>query len=62
LGRTAGDTVGNRRRPVSSFDDPEWAKRFHVWLTDCDEDRMTIAVDGLMLNDTDLNSRVYRRL
>lgn len=44
-----------KRKPVSSFEDPDWAKKFHIWRMDWDEDRMVISVDDLVLNDTDLN-------
>ena len=44
------------RKPVSSFDDPEWARKFHVWRLDWNENRMVISVDGLVLNDTDLDT------
>jgi len=43
------------RKPVTSFEDPDWAEKFHVWRLDWDENRMVISVDDLVLNDTDLN-------
>jgi Glycosyl hydrolases family 16 len=50
--RTASFT---RRKPVASFDDPDWAGKFHVWRMDWEENRIPITVDGLILNDSDLN-------
>jgi beta-glucanase (GH16 family) len=44
-----------RRKPISTFDDPEWPSKFHVWRMDWDENRILITVDGLTLNDSDLN-------
>ncbi len=44
-----------RRKPISSFDDPDWSAKFHVWRMDWDENRIEITVDGLTLNDTNLN-------
>ena len=50
--RTASFT---RRRPLASFDDPEWSKKFHVWRMDWDEKRVVISVDGQVLNESDLD-------
>lgn len=50
--RTASFT---RRKPVASFDDAEWSAKFHVWRMDWDENRIVITVDGLVLNESDLN-------
>ncbi|MCX6630811.1 MAG: glycoside hydrolase family 16 protein [Candidatus Solibacter sp.] len=44
-----------RRKPIASFDDPEWSARFHVWRMDWDENRIVITVDGQVLNESDLN-------
>lgn len=50
--RTRSNTV---RKPLASFEDPEWSSKFHVWRMDWDENRILITVDGLTLNDSDLN-------
>jgi len=50
--RTRDITV---RKPITSFEDPEWSSKFHVWRMDWDENRILITVDGLVLNDSDLN-------
>ena len=44
-----------RKKPIASFDDPGWSNKFHVWRMDWDENRILITVDGLTLNDSDLN-------
>jgi beta-glucanase (GH16 family) len=44
-----------RRKPIASFDDPDWSNKFHTWRMDWDENRILITVDGLTLNDADLN-------
>lgn len=44
------------KKPVSSFDNPDWDKDFHVWVLEWDEDRMAIFVDDELLNDVDLNT------
>jgi beta-glucanase (GH16 family) len=50
--RTQSFTV---RKPISSFGDSDWSNQFHVWRMDWDENRILITVDGLTLNDADLN-------
>jgi beta-glucanase (GH16 family) len=50
-----GTTSFTRRKPIASFDDPQWSDKFHLWRMDWDENRMLITVDGLTLNDSDLN-------
>jgi beta-glucanase (GH16 family) len=44
-----------RRKPIASFEDPDWSGKFHVWRMDWDENRILITIDGLTLNDSDLN-------
>jgi len=48
-------TSVTRRKPIGSFSDPDWSAKFHVWRMDWDEQRITISVDGEVLNDADLN-------
>jgi beta-glucanase (GH16 family) len=50
-----GTTSFTRRKPIASFDDPQWSDKFHLWRMDWDENRMVITVDGETLNDADLN-------
>lgn len=50
-----GTTSFTRRKPIASFDDPQWSDKFHLWRMDWDQNRMLITVDGLTLNDSDLN-------
>ena len=54
----AGDTRTKsftKRKPITSFADPDWSSKFHVWRMDWDENRIVISVDGEVLNDSDLN-------
>jgi len=51
-GRTSSFT---RKKPIASFADPEWSRKFHVWRMDWDENCIVITVDGEVLNDSDLN-------
>lgn len=43
------------RRPVAQFG-AGWTDDFHVWVLDWTEDRMTITLDGEVLNTMDLNT------
>jgi len=55
------DAVWNSRRvPFSHFtqQDPEWARRFHVWRMDWDEHHVRIYLDGELLNETPLSTTV----
>jgi beta-glucanase (GH16 family) len=55
-GQTPGRTASfTKRKPVTSFADPDWSSKFHLWRMDWDENRIVITVDGEVLNDSDLN-------
>ncbi|MFW5959996.1 MAG: RICIN domain-containing protein, partial [Chitinivibrionales bacterium] len=43
--------------PLSEFlsEDPEWPDKFHVWSMDWNQDRITLSIDGEVLNETDLS-------
>ena len=42
------------RKPIGEFGDSDWPSRFHVWRMDWDERAITLSVDGLVMNTTDL--------
>lgn len=50
-----GKTQVVKTRAIDSFGDSDWSSKFHVWRMDWDENRIVLSVDGLVLNDTDLN-------
>ena len=55
------DAVWNTRRvPFSRFTarDPEWARRFHVWRMDWDEQSIRLYLDGELLNETPISDTV----
>jgi beta-glucanase (GH16 family) len=55
-GQTPGRTASfTKRKPVTSFADPDWSSKFHLWRMDWDENRIVITVDGEVLNESDLN-------
>jgi beta-glucanase (GH16 family) len=42
------------RRPIASFGDPEWARKFHVWRMFWDERSIRLSVDDVWMNDVDV--------
>lgn len=40
--------------PIASFNDPDWADRFHIWRMDWDKDSIKLYVDDQLLNTIDL--------
>jgi len=46
------------RKPIASFDDPDWPGKFHVWRMDWDEAQIRLFVDDLLLNDVDLGRTI----
>jgi len=51
-GRPIWDDV---RKPLASFADPEWPKKFHVWRMLWDERSIRLSVDDVWMNDVDLD-------
>jgi beta-glucanase (GH16 family) len=48
------------RKPLAEFEDPDWSAKFHVWRMDWDERAITLSVDGLVMNTTDLSTTKNR--
>jgi beta-glucanase (GH16 family) len=46
------------RKPIESFNDPDWPKRFHVWRMDWDDRAIVLSVDGATLNSVELSRTV----
>ncbi len=42
------------KKPISSFNDPKWTEKFHIWRMDWDETSIKLYVDDLLLNTIDL--------
>ena len=42
------------KKPISTFDDPDWAQKFHVWRMDWDAQSIRLYVDDELLNAVDL--------
>ncbi|GAB4010560.1 hypothetical protein GCM10028808_21860 [Spirosoma migulaei] len=38
------------KKPMASFNDPDWSKKFHVWRMDWDETAIRLYVDDELLN------------
>lgn len=47
-------TWDDSRKPITEFNDPDWASKFHVWRMDWDEKRIQFFVDDQLLNEVDL--------
>ena len=54
-GKAAWD---DSRKPVAELGGAEWARRFHVWRMDWDENEIRIHVDDILLNTTDLHGTI----
>ena len=46
------------KKPIADFHDPDWAKTFHVWRMDWDEQAIRLYVDGELLNSTELKDTI----
>lgn len=48
-------------KAVASFNDPDWADKFHVWRMDWDETAIKLYVDDQLLNTTELEKTINQR-
>ena len=46
------------KKPIATFNDPNWAKQFHVWRMDWDETAIRLYVDDQLLNEVLLKDTV----
>lgn len=44
------------KKPIASFNDPEWEQKFHIWRMDWDEKEIRLYVDDQLLNTTQLEN------
>lgn len=49
------------KKPVSSFKDPDWDDRFHIWRMDWTEEVIEIYLDDELLNSIPLDKTVNQR-
>ena len=54
-GRAIWDDV---RKPMASFRDPDWSRKFHVWRMLWDERSIRLSVDDTWMNDVDVERTV----
>jgi beta-glucanase (GH16 family) len=47
-----------KSKPITDFNDPQWSEKFHVWTMDWDENKITLSVDGEVLNSQDLSQTI----
>ncbi|MFD2571397.1 family 16 glycosylhydrolase [Spirosoma soli] len=48
----------SKTKTVASFNDPDWAKKFHIWRMDWTETAIDLYVDDLLLNHVDLKETI----
>jgi beta-glucanase (GH16 family) len=46
------------RKPLTTFADPDWSSKFHVWRMDWDEHWIRLYVDDALLNEVDLTRTI----
>ena len=46
------------KKEVASFEDPNWADKFHVWRMDWDENAIKLYVDDTLLNTIALEKTI----
>lgn len=46
------------RKPLTSFGDPDWSRKFHIWRMDWDDTSLTLAVDNQVLKKVDLSKTI----
>ena len=46
------------KKQINSFNDPQWANKFHVWRMDWDETAIRLYVDDLLLNEVFLKETI----
>ncbi|GAB2526740.1 glycoside hydrolase family 16 protein [Spirosoma aerophilum] len=44
----------SNKKPIDSFNDPDWSKKFHVWRMDWTERSIQLYVDDQLLNEVSL--------
>ena len=48
------------KKPMDSFNDPDWSKKFHVWRMDWDETAIRLYVDDALLNSVPLSETINK--
>ena len=46
------------KEPLSFFSDSKWDQKFHLWRMKWDNQKITLSVDGILLNTIDLNQTI----
>jgi beta-glucanase (GH16 family) len=49
------------RKPVSSFNDPDWSDKFHVWKMEWTTNHIKLYLDDQLLNSISLNETINKR-
>ncbi len=54
-GKTTWDDL---KKDVESFNDPDWASKFHIWRMDWDETAIKLYVDDILLNTIEVEKTI----
>ena len=46
--------VKDSRIPVTSFDDPKWSEKFHIWRMDWDKTKISLFMDNRLMNEIEI--------
>ena len=53
--KNGGTDWNSQRKPLASFNDDQWSKKFHVWRMDWNEKQIDLSLDGQLMNSQDLS-------
>jgi beta-glucanase (GH16 family) len=48
----------SKKRPITAFNDPDWANKFHTWRMDWDDKFIRLYLDDALMNEQDLSKTV----
>ncbi len=60
MGKQRAPAWDSTRMPLTAFNDPDWAMKFHIWRMDWGRDSIKLYVDDVLLNSVDLSATFIR--
>ena len=55
-GKGGRDHWASSTHPIANFDKKTWDEKFHLWVMEWDEDKITLHLDGKLLNTLDMKT------
>jgi beta-glucanase (GH16 family) len=55
-GKGGRDHWSTSTHPIGNFDADSWDEKFHIWVTEWDREKITIWLDGKLLNTLDMKT------